>query len=376
MGDENALWALRRSNRDLYMAIADIRMLRLAKLTRVLKMGALMDALEEKLGVNPAFFKVVKPLIIMLFSAHIIAALFFNIGRSYDKCPRYASWVDNVCLWERDYSFTPWLYEANATAAPTPAPDPESCGNCPGKSIRQADRYTQYITSLYWAVATMTTVGYGDVGPSTEHKGGMVMVIISQVLGTMLFAYVVGIVIDIITNLDPIDRQRRQDLEIIREFIKDRDLPKALGKMLLYNHDWNVEFSSVFDEPTVLCVLPPHLRNQAYIFAHRQTLATCPLLCSQERAFAGSLSVIVPRLRTAAFVPGQIVNHPRYNCREFHMIVEGSVSITDRFVTEVNGTTKAKLDAECTVEVVGKRSHFGFSTTLLIAVAALSSIVP
>ena len=135
--------------------------------------------------------------------------------------------------------------------------------------------------------------------------------------------------------------------------------------MLLYNHDWNVEFSSVFDEPTVLCVLPPHLRNQAYIFAHRQTLATCPLLCSQERAFAGSLSVIVPRLRTAAFVPGQIVNHPRYNCREFHMIVEGSVSITDRFVTEVNGTTKAKLDAECTVEVVGKRSHFGFSTVFV-----------
>ncbi|KAH8063169.1 voltage-gated potassium channel [Aureococcus anophagefferens] len=317
-----------------------LRLVRLAKLTRVLKMRNLVDALEEKLGVNPAFFKLVKPLVIMLFAAHIFASVFFLLGIKYERCPKKASWVDNVCLWKAD-DF--------------------------GKRIREADLYTKYITSLYWAVATMTTVGYGDVGPSTEHRGGMIMVIVAQVTGTMLFAYVVGIMIDIITNLDPIDRQRRQDLEVIREYIKDRQLPEAIGKALLHNHDWHVQFGSVFDEPALLCVLPPHVRNQAYLFAHRSTLGACPILCRVERAFSGSLFVLVSRLKPAAFTVNQRVNHPRFNCREFHMIIDGAVLVTDRFKTELNGVTKAKLDAECTPQLLSKRDHFGFATIFMDA---------
>lgn len=356
-----------------------LRLVRLAKLTRVLKMRNLVDALEEKLGVNPAFFKLVKPLVIMLFAAHIFASVFFLLGIKYERCPKKASWVDNVCLWKADdlcssgMSFDPDYKECrppflgNATAPPSPAPEDDACGGCSGKRIREADLYTKYITSLYWAVATMTTVGYGDVGPSTEHRGGMIMVIVAQVTGTMLFAYVVGIMIDIITNLDPIDRQRRQDLEVIREYIKDRQLPEAIGKALLHNHDWHVQFGSVFDEPALLCVLPPHVRNQAYLFAHRSTLGACPILCRVERAFSGSLFVLVSRLKPAAFTVNQRVNHPRFNCREFHMIIDGAVLVTDRFKTELNGVTKAKLDAECTPQLLSKRDHFGFATIFMDA---------
>ncbi|KAH8054135.1 voltage-gated potassium channel [Aureococcus anophagefferens] len=281
------------------------------------------------------------PLVIMLFAAHIFASVFFLLGIKYERCPKKASWVDNVCLWKADdlcssgTSFDPdykecraAVYANNATAPPSPAPEDDACGGCSGKRIREADLYTKYITSLYWAVATMTTVGYGDVGPSTEHRGGMIMVIVAQVTGTMLFAYVVGIMIDIITNLDPIDRQRRQDLEVIREYIKDRQLPEAIGKALLHNHDWHVQFGSVFDEPALLCVLPPH---------------------------------------PAAFTVNQRVNHPRFNCREFHMIIDGAVLVTDRFKTELNGVTKAKLDAECTPQLLSKRDHFGFATIFMDA---------
>ena len=100
--------------------------------------------------------------------------------------------------------------------------------SAPAKSVRQARRTTQYITSIYWAFTTMTTVGYGDVYPSSEHMAGMVYCIMAQVLGTMLFAYVIGVVVDIIMNLDPIGAQQQAEKDIVRGFIKERQ-PEAFS---------------------------------------------------------------------------------------------------------------------------------------------------
>jgi len=51
---------------------------------------------------------------------------------------------------------------------------------------------SQYIYSLYWAITTIVTVGYGDITPQNEYE---ILVTISiEVIGAAVFGYLINII--------------------------------------------------------------------------------------------------------------------------------------------------------------------------------------
>ena len=66
------------------------------------------------------------------------------------------------------------------------------------------------------------------------------------------------------------------------QVVKERELPKPLADAIIHNHHWNQLFSGVFDEPMLLGVLTPHMRNLCYAFAHKETLGKTPTLLYWE----------------------------------------------------------------------------------------------
>ena len=53
-----------------------------------------------------------------------------------------------------------------------------------------ASEETQYLSAFYFAMVTITTVGYGDLLPATEMEREFVMV--SIMFGIFLYAYIIG----------------------------------------------------------------------------------------------------------------------------------------------------------------------------------------
>ena len=99
-------------------------------------------------------------------------------GASCDPSPPHAP-HDIDCSWLRDADTTP-----GATGA---------ADNVGAKMM------TQYITAFYFALVTLSTVGYGDMSPSTPLE--MQFVVLSIVVGAFMYAYIIGEFSDLISNM-------------------------------------------------------------------------------------------------------------------------------------------------------------------------------
>lgn len=67
-----------------------------------------------------------------------------------------------------------------------------------GITTKSSSAVHDYIISLYWASATLTSVGYGDV--SAHNVREMVFTLVVQLIGIMLYGYCLGVIAATLTN--------------------------------------------------------------------------------------------------------------------------------------------------------------------------------
>ena len=163
--------------------------------------------------------------------------------------------------------------------------------------VNDAPPFERYTTALYWAFATMTTVGYGDVACTTytERIAGVFVLLI----GAMMFSFLVGKMGVLSHEMDQHNSHCRKMLTNLERFLLHSNLPLALQQQVREYYGWTLVHKASFSEKEILMGLSPSLRQQVILSMKAKIINLVPLL---KHSTAGFQIELVSRLqKTLAF---------------------------------------------------------------------------
>ncbi|CAD8174104.1 unnamed protein product [Paramecium pentaurelia] len=200
------------------------RFIKVIRLLRVLKLKKIFSKFEDYVDFSNSMislYKVLKLTFIMLFVAHWLACIWHFIADQEDSADSHS-----------------WLR---------------------AQDLQDSDWYVKYIASVYWATATMTTVGYGDITPVTSVE--KIFGIVVMLLACCIFAYIMNSIGGIFVSMDYNEKLIRQKMGQANQFLKSNDIPKDLQarvrKYLEYKYE---KESTQVNEKEALDVLSYSLR--------------------------------------------------------------------------------------------------------------------
>lgn len=188
-----------------------------------------------------------------------------------------------------------------------------------GVSDRQPDA-DRYLDAVYWSTETLTTVGYGDLLPRTPVQKAYAVGV--MLLGVGLYAFLVGNIASLISNLDPLRAVHLQHRERLDAFMRYRALPLALRHRIQAYHDYLWEQRLVIDEEAILAELPPSLRDEVALHLRRDLVRNVPLFQHASDAFLRDVAL---QMHSFVALPGDVVVRAGDRGREMFFLSRGVV---------------------------------------------------
>lgn len=84
---------------------------------------------------------------------------------------------------------------------------------------------------MYWAVATLTTIGYGDLTPANYFE--VIFVSIMMLVGTAVLSYNLSEIASVISNLRKVDKRRKEQTMVFKRMAKDESVSEELMEKIL-----------------------------------------------------------------------------------------------------------------------------------------------
>eukprot|EP00928_Gymnodinium_smaydae_P029751 TRINITY_DN22317_c0_g3_i1.p1 TRINITY_DN22317_c0_g3~~TRINITY_DN22317_c0_g3_i1.p1 ORF type:complete len:872 (+),score=150.64 TRINITY_DN22317_c0_g3_i1:129-2618(+) len=229
-----------------------IKLLRLVRLLRVLKLKALMEKLETIIEASQiAVFMVgVTRVVFLLYGiTHWAACIWYVIGKS--------TFADGVAETDSWFLHTP-----------VPGLDNE----------QELNRGRMYIYSIYFALTTMTTVGYGDITPTNFSEVSFTIGLLC--CASIVFAGLMGVLMDLISQLQSATHVKQERKAALSRYLRWRAVPRKLTMSIRQHMSFMWDTNEGYDqyEDDIKAQLPPVLKTELCFHVYGRVLRAAPFL--------------------------------------------------------------------------------------------------
>nr|QCT84044.1 potassium channel SKOR [Thinopyrum elongatum] len=244
-----------------------VRYLVWLRLYRARKIQGFFKKMEKDIRISYLFTRIVKLVTVELYCTHTAACVFYYLATTLPPALEGGTWIGRLTMGDHSYI-----------------------------NFREVDLLTRYVTSLYLAIVTMATVGYGDIHAANTREMVFIMVYVS--FDMLLGAYLIGNMTALIVKGSRTERFRDKMTELTRYMNRNRlgsDIRSQVKAHLLLQYESSYKRDRIVDD------IPVAVRSKTLYLD----------MVSKVHLFKGCsedfLSQIVVKLHEEFFLPGEVI---------------------------------------------------------------------
>ncbi|XP_060727673.1 potassium voltage-gated channel subfamily H member 5 isoform X2 [Tachysurus vachellii] len=275
------------------------------KVVRLLRLGRVARKLDHYLEYGAA----VLVLLVCVFGmvAHWLACIWYSIG-DYEVIDKLTNTIKTDS----------WLYQLAATTGSPYRYNVSGSGQWEGGP----GKHTLYITSLYFTMTSLTTIGFGNIAPTTD--GEKIFSVAMMMGGSLLYATIFGNVTTIFQQMYANTNRYHEMLNNVRDFLKLYQVPKGLSERVM---DYIVSTWSMtkgIDSEKVLSICPKDMRADICVHLNRNVFNEHPAF---RLASDGCLRSLAVEFQTIHSAPGDLIFHAGESVDTLCFVVSGSLEV-------------------------------------------------
>lgn len=250
-----------------------IRLFRLVRLLRLARLHRIMNRWNAAYGLNYSVLSLAQFSTILLVAAHWMACLWGGLAHQANA--------------ERN-----WMHALQASKG--------------GPDHLYTEPINIYWISLYWAVMTLTTIGYGDITAQNREEYVVATLCMTIMAGT--WAYTIGAVCGIVSTLQPHDVNFKQMMDDLNSMMESSGMPYEIRKKLRRYFHESRELSRKRHERKVMDHMTPMLQGEVALFLYQDYLKKVPYINNLGN---DALIHAARRLTVNMYVPGEDIREDR-----------------------------------------------------------------
>lgn len=194
-----------------------------------------------------------------------------------------------------------------------------------GDPAMNADFTTQYNMALYWTVTTLTTIGYGDITPTTNLGRFYTMII--MLLGVGVYGIVIGSISKIIVSSSRHKERLKERMQDLSMLMKHYEVPRKVQSEVFSYYHGLAKKRLTDNDQKLLGELPTNLRNELEVYMVLKLVSGIPLF---EGLRLRELKHVCRCLDQEFYSPGETIIHKGDKGDKMYIISNGSVSIQNQ----------------------------------------------